>query len=80
MMFEKFRAYESKPITRMALVIDGNACERGANTYEYDGITFKAYERPKSGDYICRLTEADTYHVSKSVFEERNIVPGVNDA
>lgn len=73
-MFNKFKPYESKPITRMALVIERDVESVEVNTYRYDGITFKAYEQPKVGDYICRLTEADTYHVAKTVFEERNIV------
>lgn len=35
---------------------------------------FKAYQTPLHGDYVCRLTLEDTYHVAKDVFEERNIV------
>jgi hypothetical protein len=37
-------------------------------------ITFKAYEEPQQNDWIVRLTETDTYHVTDKVFRERNIV------
>ena len=60
----------------MAMVITTGAeiAEVAANTYTYNGITFKAYEQPREGDFICRLTMEDTYHVSRAVFMERNIV------
>lgn len=72
----RFMPYESKPITRMAMEIpqDAKIVEIGPNTYEFQSITFKAYETPVAGDYIVRLTEADTYHVTRAVFHERNIV------
>lgn len=38
-------------------------------------VTFKAYEEPKVGDWIVRLTDEDTYHVTNAVFRERNVVP-----
>jgi len=77
-MFEKFKPYQSKPITRMALEIPVGASITWVepNTYTYDGITFKAYETPQVGDFICRLTVEDTYHVARGVFMERNIVNG----
>ncbi len=37
-------------------------------------IEFKAYEEPKVGDWVVRLTESDTYHCTDAVFRERNIV------
>jgi hypothetical protein len=38
-------------------------------------IEFKAFEEPKVGDWIVRLTPVDTYHCTDAVFRERNIVP-----
>jgi hypothetical protein len=52
----------------------GPVYEQSTNTYEYNGIVFKAYQQPIQGDWICRLTEEDTYHCSDTVFRERNIV------
>lgn len=74
-----FMPYESKPITRMAIEIPvGAAVTRTAeNTYEFQGISFKAYQPPVAGDYIVRLTEEDTYHVARAVFHERNIIEPV---
>ena len=73
-----FNAYESKPVTRMAVqiseletlfqIIDKES------TWEYKGVSFKAYQNPVIGDYVVKLTEEDTYHVSRDVFRERNIV------
>lgn len=76
MMNIRFMPYESKPITRMAMEIPakGHVVETGPNTYVFQGITFKAYVQPVAGDYIVRLTEEDTYHVTRAVFHERNIV------
>lgn len=70
----KFRPYESKPITRMAVRIEGEVDQLSDSDYWYCGINFKAYQAPLVGDYIVRLTEEDTYHVSETVFKERNIV------
>lgn len=77
-----FKAYESKPATRMAFQIapdhiitkcDGEASYTiNVGTYN---INFKAHQTPVVGDYIARLTEDDTYHVGRDVFRERNIVP-----
>ena len=70
-----FIPYTAKPIVRMAVEIT-SACEYlDVNTYRYQGVTFKAYEQPVIGDYVVRLTEADTYHCSRAVFHERNIIP-----
>lgn len=78
-MKARFMPYQSKPITRMALEIPTDAkIERvEENTYLYEGIRFKAYQPPLVGDYICRLTEDDTYHVARGVFHDRNIVAPV---
>lgn len=75
-MFDGFKAFESKPIYRMAMEItdDSRVTEIATNDYSYEGIRFKAYEQPKTGDYICRLSMDDTYHVSRKVFFERNHV------
>lgn len=71
----KFQPYESKPITRMAFKITSKVIKSDEeSTYMTDGIYFKAYEEPKQGDWVVRLTEEDTYHVSDAVFRERNIV------
>jgi hypothetical protein len=81
-----FKPYASQPITRMAFQITnrmmiikvGEAAYRlyaKPTTTESPTINFKAYEEPKVGDWIVRLTEEDTYHVTDAVFRERNIVP-----
>ena len=70
-----FTPYTAKPITRMAVMITGPCEYLDVNTYSYRGATFKAYETPVIGDYVVRLTEADTYHCSRAVFHERNIIP-----
>ena len=80
----EFEPYESKPVTRMAFQIT----ERHGwakiveaeymiveNTEHTNIITFKAYEEPKLGDWVVRLTDDDTYHCTDVVFRERNIVP-----
>ena len=76
-----FKDYESKPITRQAYQIQPNdriqaVVKQFAKTGEYTvrGITFKAHEEVKVGDWIVRLTEDDTYHCTDAVFRERNIV------
>ena len=76
-MITIFKPYESKPTIRMAFQIGtGPIYETAPNTYTYSGVSFKAYQQPVPGDWICRLTEEDTYHCSDAVFRERNIVPG----
>lgn len=74
---DKFKPYESKPITRMAFQItqDVTKSHTEESVYCTEGISFKAYESPKQGDWVVRLTQEDTYHVSDVVFRERNIVP-----
>ena len=77
---ELFKPYESKPVTRMAFQItsapeDEVISYSEASTYYCRGVMFKAYEEPKVGDWIVRLTETDTYHCTDAVFRERNIVP-----
>jgi len=37
-------------------------------------VRFKHYEPVKTGDFIVRLTEDDTYHCSRAVFLDRNEV------
>lgn len=76
-MFDGFKPYESKPIVRMAMEIDdiNRVLEVDTNTYQYAGIRFKAYQQPLAGDFVVRLTRDDTYHVARSVFLDRNIVP-----
>lgn len=77
-----FLPYQSKPITRMAYKITNldnisyAPNTSGAYLISPTGfeIAFKAYEEPKPGDYVVRLTEEDTYHCSRDVFLERNIV------
>jgi len=74
----EFKPYESKPIVRMAYQItDKDSVEEGfdgTSTWFIGMLTFKAYQEPKVGDWIVRLTEEDTYHVTDEVFRERNIV------
>lgn len=79
-----FHEYESVPITRWAFQITDKhdwvksaeatytIAEKTAETT--DSIKFKAYEEPKIGDWVVRLTVEDTYHVTDKVFRERNIV------
>jgi hypothetical protein len=77
--------YEAKPITREAMeIVDISKVHqdlRDPQTWYYDlpdGINvvkFKAHQTVVQGDYIVRLTEEDTYHCSKAVFHDRNIVP-----
>lgn len=73
-----FKPYEAKPVTRMAAVITSDwqvkQVEGVESTYEYCGVRFKAYQEPVTGDYIVRLTDEDTYHCTKAVFHERNVV------
>lgn len=82
----EFKPYEAKPITRMAFQITTQhivakhphreatymICEDGEKTTNF--FFFKAYEEPKVGDWVVRLTPEDTYHCTDAVFRERNIV------
>ncbi len=82
-----FKPYESKPVIRMAFQItaEHEIAPSAATPSTYyigeskklmeTGIRFKAYEEPKVGDWVVRLTEDDTYHCTDAVFRERNIVP-----
>jgi hypothetical protein len=79
-----FYPYETKPITRYARQIkEAKEVEKVLdipNTYLLvlgfaTPIPFKAYEEPKVGDWVVRLTKEDTYHCTDAVFRERNIVP-----
>jgi len=75
----EFKPYEAKPITRMATQITATSIvvksDIAEATYYLDHeVEFKAYEEPKVGDWIVRLTEDDTYHCTDAVFRERNIV------
>lgn len=68
-----FKPYNSKPVIRMSVEITEDCVEyMRINTYAYKGVQFNAFKQPVVGDFICRLTEEDTYHVERSVFEERN--------
>lgn len=76
-----FKDYQSKPIIRAAFQISPYMLIRkmdSESTYSVSGegfrINFKAYEEPKVDDWVVRLTEDDTYHVTDAVFRERNIV------
>ena len=82
----EFKPYEAKPITRMAFQITEahDWAKFGESTYMIteagneklttNVIRFKAYEEPKIGDWVVRLTAEDTYHCTDAVFRERNIV------
>jgi hypothetical protein len=75
----EFKPYEAKPITRMAYQIKSTdfvvKSEIAESTYYINReVEFKAYEEPKAGDWVVRLTEEDTYHCTDAVFRERNIV------
>jgi len=76
-----FKAYESKPVIRMAYQIKEldiiDVAEKASTYIIYSGghqVSFKAYEQPMIGDWVVRLTDTDTYHVTNAVFRERNIV------
>jgi hypothetical protein len=83
----KFKPYESKPVTRMAFQIRDIHVVKKSKSEESsyfinqlgdivsNSIKFKAYEEPKVGDWIVRLTDTDTYHCTDEVFRERNVVP-----
>ena len=84
----QFQEYHSKPIVRSAFQLTKNHLWHHvvgkASTYKVflkekpeDDIEFKAYEEPKEGDWVVRLTTDDTYHVTDAVFRERNIVEAV---
>jgi len=78
----EFKPYEAKPITRMAFQITEDMLIAASDVYPStyyilhaeQSIRFKAYEEPKVGDWVVRLTEDDTYHCTDAVFRERNIV------
>lgn len=78
-----FNAYQGRPVTRMAfeilpapaMIVVPVAQVGDATLYECNGVRFRAYQNPLAGDYVVRLTEDDTYHCTKAVFEERNFVP-----
>jgi hypothetical protein len=81
----EFKPYEAKPVTRCAFQLTNKmewakieeatymVMESGEHTQAL--IRFKAYEEPKVGDWIVRLTQEDTYHCTDAVFRERNVVP-----
>ncbi len=82
----EFKPFEAKPVTRYAFQLtDAHewvklpqeatyvVSEKTEETTNF--IRFKAYEEPKTGDWIVRLTADDTYHCTDVVFRERNIVP-----
>jgi hypothetical protein len=80
-----FTPFQGKPVTRMAFQITAaHKIEKVAEaTYHATQsnertiisiVSFKAYEEPKVGDWVVRLTEDDTYHCTDAVFRERNIV------
>ena len=80
-MLDLFKDYESKPIKRKALKIEATFNliymeeKSEASISILQGIlTFKCYQEPQIGDYICYLNEEDVYHISKEVFLDRNIV------
>lgn len=86
-----FKPYEAKPVTRMAFqitrehIITRNPDKEASYHVGHINmavitapIEFKAYEEPKVGDWIVRLTAKDTYHCTDAVFRERNIVPGID--
>lgn len=78
---ELFSEFESKPIKRNALKITE---EHGILYLEEKSeavvrtplgdLTFKCYEEPKIGDYVCYLNAEDVYHCNAEVFADRNIV------
>lgn len=72
-----WKDYEAKPIVRKAFEIKApvTKVEGIESTFVCNGIHFKAYEQPLWGDFVVRLTEDDTYHCTKAVFHDRNIVP-----
>lgn len=76
-----FKEYQSKPITRLAHKIndtDGLVYlpENSEASITVDGsaLTFKCYEEPAIGDYVCYLNDEDIYHCNAKVFAERNII------
>lgn len=76
-----FSDYESRPITRKAILIDDSMLItkiNGESTWELKkgdaSLFFKAYVQPVVGDYIVHLKD-DVYHVDAVTFAERNIIP-----
>lgn len=77
-----FSDYESRPITRKAILIDDSMLItkiNGESTWELKkgdaSLFFKAYVQPVVGDYIVHLKDDDVYHVDAVTFAERNIIP-----
>jgi hypothetical protein len=73
--------FKSKPITRLAWCIPQDAFlsytpERSecVAVSALGSVTFKCYEQPKVGDYVCYLKADDVYHCSAAVFAERNVI------
>ena len=71
-----FKAYEGKPVTRMAHeVTEEDVIEKvGEATSTINGIEFKHYGEVKVGDYIIRNAGECDYHCTKEIFEERNYI------
>lgn len=75
-----FKSYQSKPITRVAHRIEEADVFTAIDEYTSviligdEAVEFKHYEPVQAGDYVVRLTVADTYHNSAAIFAERNIV------
>ena len=76
-----FKEYQGKSVVRMAYEVkEGDSIEalhgEESTSLLLNEVRFKHYEPVNVGDYIVRLTEEDTYHCAKAVFEERNHVNG----
>ncbi len=71
-----FKEYQSKPIIRKAMKIETASLmyDKDSSEAYYENVTFKCYEEPKIGDYICYLNSEDIYHCNAKVFAERNII------
>lgn len=79
----RVRPYESRPVTRLAHEIGPDDVIRETDdpcTFiiegEGDSLKFKAYQPIEQGDFVVYLTDDDVYHCSRSVFAERNYLPG----
>lgn len=79
-----FSDYESRPITRKAILIDESMVItkiNGESTWELKvkncdaSLLFKAYIQPVVGDYIVHVKDDDVYHVDAVTFAERSIIP-----
>ena len=73
-----FIKYEGKPVFRSAYRVKPSDKVEPVigkdSTSTVLGVEFKHFEPVIAGDYVVRLTEDDTYHCSKAVFEDRNYV------